>query len=108
MILTLDLPPEGEGAIAEAARQQGTTPELLAINVLRDLYVPVPSVPQRSIRPYNPNGLIAALNSFDEGDEEEQRQTLEHLKVALDHNRPGERSIFSKGINPMPPAEETH
>ncbi len=37
---TITLPPEFEGPLAEEARRQGTTPELLAIRCLRKLFVP--------------------------------------------------------------------
>ncbi len=100
MTLTLDLPPEVEGALAEAARRQGTTPERLAINRLRDSFVTPTPLSQRVLHPYNEEAFTAALDALDQGDEEEQRKTLEHLKVALDRNRPGERSIFGQGIKP--------
>ena len=50
--------------------------------------------------------MLALLDSFDEGDVEEQRETLEYLKVGIDRDRPGQRSIFGEGINPMPPMDE--
>jgi hypothetical protein len=37
---TITLPPEVEGPLAEEARKQGTTPELLAVDCLRTLFVP--------------------------------------------------------------------
>ena len=37
---TLYIPPEIEAALAEAAKRQGTTPELLAVESLRKLYAP--------------------------------------------------------------------
>jgi hypothetical protein len=40
---TIILPPEVEGPLAEEARRRGTTPELLAIDCLRELFVPRPS-----------------------------------------------------------------
>jgi hypothetical protein len=36
----ITLPPEIEGPLAEAARRQGTTPERLALEGLRKLFVP--------------------------------------------------------------------
>lgn len=54
-------------------------------------------------RPYNAAGLVAALNAFDEDDEQEQRETLAFLRTALDRDRPGQRRVFGEGVNPMPP-----
>ena len=39
MTLTLTLPPEVEGALAEEARHKGTTPENVALDDLRHLYI---------------------------------------------------------------------
>ncbi len=46
--------------------------------------------------PFNPVGAIAVLQSFFEGDLEEQRETLEYLKRALNEDRAagGERLLF--------------
>jgi hypothetical protein len=41
---TITLPPEIEGPLAEEARKQGTTPELLAVGCLRKLFTPSPTV----------------------------------------------------------------
>ena len=38
MILTLELPPEVEGALADEARRKGTTPEQLVLEDLRRRY----------------------------------------------------------------------
>jgi len=47
--------------------------------------------------PFDPQGAIAALQSFFEGDLEEQRETLEYLKRALNEDRAaaGARLLFS-------------
>jgi hypothetical protein len=37
---TITLPPEVEGPLAEEARRRGTTPELLAIDYLRERFAP--------------------------------------------------------------------
>jgi hypothetical protein len=37
---TITLPPEVEGPLAEEARRLGTTPDLLAIDYLRERFVP--------------------------------------------------------------------
>ncbi len=46
--------------------------------------------------PFNPAGAIAVLQSFYEGDPEEQRETFEYLKQALNEDRAagGERLLF--------------
>jgi hypothetical protein len=41
-MLTITLPPELEHALAEQARAQGTTPELLALDSLRKRFLPAP------------------------------------------------------------------
>ena len=40
--------------------------------------------------------LDKALDSLLEGDAEEQRETFEYLKKALDEDRPADRKLFSK------------
>src|SRR5438552_10819672 len=40
--MTIILPPDIEGSLAEAARRQGTTPERLALDSLRRLFAPEP------------------------------------------------------------------
>ena len=37
-MVTITLPPDIEGPLAEAARRQGTTPEILALDSLRKLF----------------------------------------------------------------------
>lgn len=39
---TIVLPPDVEGPLADAARKRGTTPELLAIDWLRERFAPLP------------------------------------------------------------------
>ncbi len=52
---TIVLPPEVEGPLADEARRRGTTPELLAIDYLRERFVP-PSVVEA--------GRVASLYDF--------------------------------------------
>jgi hypothetical protein len=40
---TITLPPDLEGRLAEEARKRGTTPELLALDSLRQLFAPAPA-----------------------------------------------------------------
>lgn len=85
---TITLPPDIEGPLAEQARQQGTTPELLAINSLRALFTPSASTEEQSgeslydlLSGYvgTINGTTDALSEdsgqhFAEGMAEKQRQ----------------------------------
>lgn len=100
--MTLNLPPDIEGAIQEAARHQGQTPEEAVTAALRRLFTPAsPQSPIRTRRPYDPAAAMALLDSFDQGDEDEQRETLNTLVEAIDRDRPSQRRIFGEGINPM-------
>lgn len=53
---------------------------------------------------YDPAGARDLLRTLAEtdayGTEEEQRETFHWLQKAVDEDRPGQRSIFGKGINP--------
>lgn len=111
MTLTLHLPPDTEEALAEAAEQQGTTPEQAAEQALRERFTPKSKpLPQWATPltrpPYDPAKALATLDSFDDGDAEEQRETLSVLMESIDRDRPGQRRIFGEGINPMPPLDE--
>ena len=44
--------------------------------------------------------LIALLDSFDDGDPEQQRQDFDALQAGLDAARPGQRRLFGPGANP--------
>ena len=44
--------------------------------------------------------LIALLHSFEEGDPDQQHQDLEALQAGLEEARPGQRRLFSEGVNP--------
>ena len=41
--------------------------------------------------------LIALLNSFEEGDAEQQRQDLAALQNGIEEARPGQRRVFGEG-----------
>ena len=53
-----------------------------------------PRLSERSAR------LIALLDTFDEGDPEQQRQDFDALQAGLDDARPGQRRLFGPGVNP--------
>jgi hypothetical protein len=100
MTITIDVPPDLAARLsAEAAHRGEDVPEVVRNLVERQFAV-------QAIHSYDPAAAIAALDSFDEGDEEEQRETLNTLIEALDRDRPGQRRIFGKGINPVPPSDE--
>lgn len=45
---TITLPPEVEGPLTKEARRKGTTPELLAVDCLRQLFAPSPTTETRT------------------------------------------------------------
>ena len=97
MTITIDVSPEVARKLsAEADRLGEDVPGIARGLVERQLAA-------SPVRPYDP---AAALDSFDEGDEQEQRETLDTLIEALDRDRPGQRSIFGQGVNPMPSVNE--
>ena len=53
-----------------------------------------PSIPERNAR------LITLLDSFDDGDPEQQHRDFDALQAGLDAARPGQRRLFGDGINP--------
>ena|SRR5438874_13751037 len=63
MTLILELPPEIEAALAEEARQQGTTPELLAVKTLRDYFAPTNGAGQTAPAPQE-QSAYEALKPF--------------------------------------------
>jgi len=48
VLTTITLPPDIEEPLAEEARRQGTTPELLAVDCLRKRFVPVTAADKRA------------------------------------------------------------
>jgi len=44
--------------------------------------------------------LIALLDSFAEGDPEQQRRELAELEAGIEESRPGQRRVFGEGFNP--------
>lgn len=105
MTITIDVPAEiAERLSAEAAQEGKAVPEVVQGLVTEHYVNRRPS--GRPIRPYDPAALMTLLDSFNDGDPEEQQTTLEYLKVAIDRDRPGQRSIFGEGINPVPPDEQ--
>ncbi len=100
MTITIDVPPDMAARLSTEADRQGKDVPGVVRGFLKQRFA------GRPVRAYDPAALAALIESFDEGDPEEQRTTLEYLKVAIDRDRPGQRSIFGEGINPMPPPDE--
>lgn len=102
MTVTLDLPPHDEESLRQRATQEGLEIGDYLLSVVRR---DADEARRRSLTERN-QAAIALLDKFANTDEygtaEEQRETLEHLRDALDANRPGQRSIFGEGFNPMP------
>lgn len=97
MTITIDVSPEVARKLSvEADRLGEDVPGIMRGLVERQLAA-------SPVRPYDP---AVALDSFDEGDEQEQRETLDTPIEALDRDRPGRRSIFGQGVNPMPSVNE--
>ena len=97
MTITIDVPTALAARLsAEAARQGTDVPEIVRGLVEQRFAA-------RPVRAYDPAAFAALIASFDEGDPDEQRRTLEHLRVAVGRDRPGQRGIFGEGVYPMPP-----
>lgn len=100
MTITIDVPPDTAVRLSEEAGRQGKDVPGVVRGLVEQRFA------GRPVRSYDPAAFMALLDSFDEGDPDEQRETLEYLKAAIDRDRPGQRSIFGEGINPMPPMDE--
>ena len=95
--ITIDVPPDMAARLSTEADRQGKDVPEVVRGLMEQRLV------GRPVRVYDPVAFAALVDSFDEGDPEEQRRTLEYLKVAINRDRPGQRSIFGEGANPMPP-----
>lgn len=85
MTLTLQLTPEVEQRLREAARERGISVEEYAHRLLELRLKP----PGRSAE------AVALLQSWiDEGDAEEQKETGDYLIQALDGDRLSDRRLF--------------
>jgi hypothetical protein len=83
MSLTLELGPEMEARVREAAAREGVDADSYVMRLLEER---VPA--QRNLN------AIEVLKSFYDGDEEEQRETFEVLRKALGEDRPSYRKLF--------------
>lgn len=104
MTVTLTLKPEIEAvAKARADAQHIALEDYLNAFLERNL----PTTDQEEIRRRNIErnaGAIALLRSWAKEDDpeviEDQRETLDYLKRAIDEDRPGQRRVFGEGYNP--------
>ena len=85
MTITLDLTPEEEARLRHEAAKQGLPADSLILNAVRTL---LPST-------QNEEAIRALEAVYDEGDEEEQRETWQYLRRALDEDRTSHRKLFS-------------
>ena len=119
MSLSLDVKPELQDRVREEARRLSLDPDVLLSEAIqtglarlaldRAPEADVPAVPspahvergeaQRERAQKNAR-LIARLHSFEEGDAEQQRRDLAILQAGLEEARPGQRRLFSEGVNP--------
>lgn len=114
MTLTLELPPELEKSLEILAEERGQAKEDVARDFLVSAIPPFETLSQGIGRvgrktaqapPPLKEWQIRALDGLrqmEEGDPEEQRETLEYLERVVDEDRPGQRSVFGTGVNPMP------
>lgn len=105
MTVMLELKPETEALAKAQADAQGVPMEdYLNVILEEDLTARRNAeIRRRNIERNAP--AIALLDKFLKTDEygtaEEQRETLEYLKKAVDEDRSGQRSVFGKGFNPQ-------
>jgi hypothetical protein len=84
MTLVIDLKPEEEARLRQAAAIRGMSAEELALQAVKSVLAPA-SVEER---------LARLATVMDIGDEEEQRETWEYLKRVLDEDRLSDRKLF--------------
>jgi hypothetical protein len=84
MTLKIDLTPELEQRLAREADRRGIPAETVTLELL-NLHLP-----EKDRQPR----LVSLLQSWIEGDAEEQRETGEYLIQALDEDRLSERKLF--------------
>jgi hypothetical protein len=90
MNLTIDISPDELRRI-QHAKAQGIDVDAKIREALRDLPDPAPSPPKREWK--SPTARLIQ-SWIDEGDEEEQRETLKVLRAGLNANHSSNRRIF--------------
>ena len=99
MTITLELPPQEEARILQRAQMLGVTTQ----EYVRDLLSRVLASEDqafdvnKALRPVSEEQkerIRAMFKTFEEGDADEQRETLDYLKRALDEDRLSDRPLF--------------
>jgi hypothetical protein len=84
MALTIHLTPKDEARLADLASARGTTSEQIAEEAVKSV-LPPDDIAEK---------LRKMQSILEIGDEEEQRETWEYLKKALDEDRLSYRKLF--------------
>nr|CAA9283548.1 hypothetical protein AVDCRST_MAG63-3740 [uncultured Armatimonadetes bacterium] len=113
MTITIELAPDEEARLRQKADEQRQEIGEYVRTLVRREAAALPGVPPAAsgeaaeataTGAYDPAAAIALLEEFATSEEwgtaEEQRETLEFLKKAIDEDRPGQRRIFGEGVNP--------
>ena len=69
-MITISLPPDIEGALTEEAQRRGTTPELLVLDSLRTLFVPIPALEELTCEDATLSDFLAGYIGTVEGSRE--------------------------------------
>jgi len=92
MTITIELPPDVAGRLADKAAREGQdVAGLVQQLVAREAGVDAGQALDK---------WDALLDSFDEGEAADHRDTVETLARALNEDRPGQRRVFGGGVNP--------
>jgi len=94
MTFTLNISLELVQSLQAEAAQQGQVMSAIVSQLLEARYHGPVFTPERQA------AWEAMLDSFSEGDAEEQRVSLDHLMHDLHEDRPGQRRVFGPGYNP--------
>jgi hypothetical protein len=92
MTITIELTPDAAERLARKAAREG-----------QDVAGYVQRIAAREAGPWEPAALAAwdrLLDSFDAGEADDHRDTVETLARALNADRPGQRRVFGTGTNP--------
>lgn len=94
MTVTLELTPEVEDRLRLDAQEQGLDIKNYLASLPRMTGEDYGRLFSQPLTEDEKQARIAVLDSFNEGDPAEQRETLEYLKKALDEDRLSDRKLF--------------
>lgn len=104
MTVTLDLPSELEQHLTQEAQKNGVPLSDYLQSLVQNTIEHRPGAASARVPRPNREAMLALLddlaNTDKYGTAEEQRQSLEYLRKAIDADRPGQHSIFGEGYNP--------